>query len=123
MKRSSCIQLVLIGSSLVFLSACDQKPEESKTSKAIDTLNAPHPQTYMSKEDCEKVHGEGKCNAKPNEAGGGNIFMPMVAGYMLGSMLNKPATPSSPGVTTRQQDPTQRGGFGGQAKRYFNAGG
>jgi uncharacterized protein YgiB involved in biofilm formation len=77
----------------------------------------------MSKEECEKIHGEGKCNAKPNGSGSGSIFMPMVAGYMMGSMLNKPTISPQPGTANPQQDSTQRGGFGGQAKRYFSAGG
>lgn len=123
MKRSKYIQLVLIGSSLVFLSACDQKQEESKENKTDTALNAPHPQVYMSKEECEKIHGEGKCNAKPNESGNGSIFMPLMAGYMMGSMLNKPAVPPSAGVAAPQQDSPQRGGFGSQAKRYSSAGG
>lgn len=124
MKRSQYIQLVLIGSSLVLLSACDQKTEESKSNKTPDTaLNAPQAQVYMSKEECEKIHGEGKCNAKPNESGSGSIFMPMIAGYMLGSMLNQPTVSPHPGAANSQEDSARRGGFGGQAKRYFSAGG
>lgn len=111
MKRSSSIKLVLIGSSLVFLSACDQKPEESKTN-----AHAAHPvKTFTSIEECEKAYGAGKCGSKPSE-GGGSLFMPMMAGYMLGSMMNRPAVPSA------QVDTTTRGGFGGQAPRYASAG-
>lgn len=117
MKRSSSIKLVLIGSGLVFLSACDQKSEESKTNApAQAALNAHPTETFTSLEECEKTYGAGKCGTKPRE-GGGSLFMPMILGYTLGSMMNRPAAPSA------QADTTRRGGFGGQAPRYAGAGG
>ncbi|WP_052046100.1 DUF1190 domain-containing protein [Candidatus Paracaedibacter symbiosus] len=123
MKRSHSIKLVLIGSTLVFLSACDEKPESSKANKTAATaFDAPQTETYMSKEECEKIHGEGKCGAQPHASGSGSVFMPMMAGYMLGSMFNQPK--SAPAATINsEQDNTRRGGFGGQAKRYSSAGG
>ena len=48
---------------------------------------------------------------------GGSLFMPMILGYTLGSMMNRPAAPGA------QVDTTRRGGFGGQAPRYAGAGG
>jgi hypothetical protein len=91
MKRSSSIKLVLIGSGLVFLSACDQKPVESKTNEhAQAALNAHPSETFTSLEECEKTYGAGKCGTKPRE-GGGSLFMPMILGYTLGSMMNRPA--------------------------------
>ena len=124
MKRSASIKLVLIGSTLVFLSACDQKPEDSKTnSSANAALKAPHSETFMNKEECEKVYGEGKCASQPRESGQGSIFMPMVAGYMLGSMMNQSKVGPAPVGPAATQAETRRGGFGGQAPRYSSAGG
>jgi uncharacterized protein YgiB involved in biofilm formation len=124
MKKSSYIQLVLMSSSLVFLSACDQKPEGSSLDQEKSSLNQPSPPTYMNKEECERTHGEGKCNTKLNESGTGSVFMPMIAGYMLGSLLNKStSSPSVAAAPSSTREGAQRGGFGGQAKKYFNAGG
>ena len=117
MKRSSSIKLVLIGSGLVFLSACDQKPAESKTNEHAQAALNTHPtETFTSLEECEKTYGVGKCGTKPRE-GGGSLFMPMILGYTLGSMMNRPAALGA------QVDATRRGGFGGQAPRYAGAGG
>lgn len=125
MKRSSSIKLVLIGSSLVFLSACDQKPDESKANtKALAAVKAPHSETFTSKEECEKVYGEGKCGSKPHESERGSVFMPLVAGYMLGSMLNQPRSGATNSVGTNvQEQQARRGGFGGQAPRYSSSAG
>lgn len=49
---------------------------------------------YNSKELCEAEHGAGQCGADPaqqvqNSGGGGGIFMPMLTGFLLGSMLSR----------------------------------
>jgi len=69
---------------------------------------ASHIQTapaYANKDDCEAEFGIGQCEAQPAQAvgqhlaasgqnsevaqaGGGSFFLPMMAGYMMGSMLS-----------------------------------
>ncbi|AGT08700.1 DUF1190 domain-containing protein [Paracoccus aminophilus] len=51
---------------------------------------------YESKELCEQEHGVGKCGGDPtqqqqaqNGGGGGFSFMPLLVGYMMGSMLSR----------------------------------
>ena len=63
-----------------------------------------------------------KCGSKPHESGRGNIFMPLVTGYMLGSMLNQPKGGPAPVGPAATQADTRRGGFGGQAPRFSSAG-
>ncbi|SMO49007.1 DUF1190 domain-containing protein [Paracoccus laeviglucosivorans] len=54
---------------------------------------------YESKELCEQEHGAGNCGGDPTQAAGdqvaqqsgggmGSIFMPLLMGYMMGSMLS-----------------------------------
>lgn len=49
---------------------------------------------YESKELCEQEHGAGACGADPaapaaQQQGGGFSFMPLLVGYMMGSMLSR----------------------------------
>lgn len=52
---------------------------------------------YASKELCEQEHGVGKCGGDPTQqqqqqaqgGGGGFSFMPLLVGYMMGSMLSR----------------------------------
>ncbi len=49
---------------------------------------------YESKELCEKEHGAGQCETDPTtpvaqNTGGGFSFMPLLVGYMMGSMLSR----------------------------------
>ena len=47
---------------------------------------------YESKELCEKEHGAGNCGGDPaaqQNSGGGFSFMPLLVGYMMGSMLSR----------------------------------
>ena len=46
---------------------------------------------YESKELCEKEHGAGQCEGDPTaqNSGGGFSFMPLLVGYMMGSMLSR----------------------------------
>jgi len=47
---------------------------------------------YMSRTDCEADFGAEKCEIAPQRAqSGGSIFMPLMAGYMMGSLLNSRA--------------------------------
>lgn len=58
---------------------------------------------YESQALCEEQHGQGSCGADeaaPQAAtgGGGSVFMPLLAGYMIGSMMggNRAAVASKP---------------------------
>ena len=51
---------------------------------------------YSSKEDCEGDFGTGKCETAPyRTASGGSVFMPLMMGYMMGSMMNSGGRRSS----------------------------
>ena len=55
---------------------------------------------YDSLEVCEEQHGEGACGGESQVAGsssGGGIFMPLLAGYLIGNMMSRGAT-ASPAV-------------------------
>lgn len=61
---------------------------------AIQQAEAEHQQTaprYDAKEVCEATHGVGNCEADQASAGsgGGSIFMPILMGYLMGSMMSK----------------------------------
>ena len=164
MKRSRLIKLALLG---VALTACDQKSPPKEEHKGAPQINGQvfkdeaecqktysaevchktfeeskkiHAQTapkFNSKEECEKLHGVGKCTESPHSSGGGGgIFMPMMMGYMLGNMLGGRPTASpimagtagvaagaSPWASRAPAAPVQRGGFGNASRSYSSAGG
>ncbi|WP_116598482.1 DUF1190 domain-containing protein [Primorskyibacter marinus] len=54
--------------------------------KALHVESAPR---YDSLQVCEEQHGEGACGteASAQQGGSGGIFMPLLAGYLIGNML------------------------------------
>jgi len=68
--------------------------------------NAPR---YDAVDVCEEQHGEGMCKSDvvPNTGGGGGIFMPLMAGYMIGNMMNG----SNNYQSSRPLYPAKTGGF------------
>lgn len=111
MKRWHSVSVAaLMGASAFALSAC----EEQKVDTAIfDSLQQCINEPGMLREDCEKSHAEarsqhaavapkytsaqdcqadfgaGRCEQAPYRSStGGSIFMPLMMGYMMGSMLN-----------------------------------
>ena len=54
-----------------------------------ETLHVESAPRYDSLEVCEEQHGAGNCGSEAQQTGGGmgGIFMPLLAGYMIGSML------------------------------------
>jgi uncharacterized protein YgiB involved in biofilm formation len=62
---------------------CDAAFAEAK---ALHVESAPR---YESRAVCEEQHGEGACGdeASATQGGSGSIFMPLMAGYLIGSML------------------------------------
>jgi uncharacterized protein YgiB involved in biofilm formation len=61
---------------------CEQNFREAKSQHAAV---APK---YANEADCQADFGAGKCETAPyRTAGGGSVFMPLMAGYMMGSFL------------------------------------
>ena len=109
MKRSSRIALVMMGTSALTLSAC----EEPKTDTAIfetveqcvaeqgitaeqcygefNAAKAQHAEVapkYASRADCEADFGAEGCEVSPYRTNaGGSVFMPLMAGFMMGQMM------------------------------------
>jgi len=80
----------------------DQCEADYRQALAAHIQTAP---AYTNRQDCEAEFGIGRCEAKPaqelglqqaatmndnnaTQAGGGSFFLPMMAGYMMGSMLS-----------------------------------
>ena len=60
---------------------------ESSFKEALSQHAAAAPK-YATVKDCQADFGEGKCETSPyRTSSGGSIFMPLMAGYMMGSML------------------------------------
>jgi len=110
MKRSLAVTLVLMGSA--GLSGCgdseidsavyqdftqcvqsglyDQARCEADYRQAL-TAHVQTAPAYTTKQDCEAEFGLGQCEARSAQemrAGGGSFFLPMMAGYLMGSMLS-----------------------------------
>ncbi|SFG70620.1 Uncharacterized conserved protein YgiB, involved in bioifilm formation, UPF0441/DUF1190 family [Palleronia marisminoris] len=110
-KRARATRLVLLGSAAFGLAACQEEqveatvfpsveecraladlPENDFTAEecaqGFDEAQAIHAESAPRYEDqalCEEQHG-GECVAEQS-AGGGSIFLPLLAGYMIGNML------------------------------------
>lgn len=112
MKRSKKAALVLMVPATTFLLAgCVEEPEQAmvynspsdcsaggfnSTEACIadyETAQAMHPQVapkYLSQAECEIDFGAEQCEKAPQQTtSGGSVFMPMMMGYMMGSMLNR----------------------------------
>ncbi|MEM5467619.1 DUF1190 domain-containing protein [Celeribacter marinus] len=55
-----------------------------------ETLHLESAPRYDSLSVCEEQHGEGACGseASATQSGSGSIFMPLLSGYLIGSMLS-----------------------------------
>lgn len=65
---------------------------------------------YDSLAVCEEQHGQGNCGGDPTAqqgGGGGSIFMPLMMGYLMGSMLSG----GNRGVISQPLSRTANGGF------------
>lgn len=109
MKRSRSIQLVAMGAGLMLVAGCEEAKvdtaifEDAQQCEAngisaeacqadLDRARAAHVQVapkYTSQADCETDFGAAQCEVAPQKTtAGGSVFMPLMAGYMMGSMLN-----------------------------------
>jgi uncharacterized protein YgiB involved in biofilm formation len=110
MKRRNSISLaLLIGVSAFSLSACEEpkvdaavfesvkqcidypgvlKEQCEQSFKEAKGQHAAVAPKYASQADCQADFGAGKCEKAPYQTtGGGSVFMPLMMGYMMGSML------------------------------------
>ncbi|WP_432256187.1 DUF1190 domain-containing protein [Limimaricola sp. AA108-03] len=111
-KRSRHVRIALLGAAAFSLAACR---EEEVPSAAFPTLDAcleaaAGPGTWVTEESCEQGFGEaleahvetapryddealceaehgGECMVEERPGGGGSVFLPLMAGYLLGNML------------------------------------
>jgi uncharacterized protein YgiB involved in biofilm formation len=110
MKRSRSIALVMMGAGTVVLTACEEpqvdvsvfenveqcvdQPGASRAAceEAFGIAEAQHAAVapkYADREACEADFGPEQCQQAPQEAqGGGSFFMPLMMGYMMGSMMS-----------------------------------
>ena len=117
-KRSRHVALFLAGAAVLTLAACEEEKTDAAafpdlesciaeakngslffTEQDCQTQFAQAQQEYLetapryeSKELCEQEHGAGNCGGDPaaqQNSGGGFSFMPLLVGYMMGSMLSR----------------------------------
>ncbi len=108
MKRSKSVRLVAMGTGLFLVAACDEAKVDTaifETAKQCQELGftaeecranyerareshvAVAPK-YASREACETDFGAEQCESAPQKtASGGSVFMPLMMGYMMGSIL------------------------------------
>ncbi len=110
MKRWSSISIAMLASvSVIALSACeepsvdaavfeglqqcldnpDMDPDQCRDSfAAARSQHAAVAPKYSSREDCQADFGAERCEEAPyRTSGGGSVFMPLMMGYMMGSMI------------------------------------
>lgn len=134
MKRSKKAALVLMVPATTFLLAgCSEEPEQAMVFGSpsecyeggfsspeaciadYQAAQALHPQVapkYLSKAECETDFGSGQCETAPQQTtSGASVFMPMMMGYMMGSMFSRPQAGGSnfqqTGSASRGSIPTQ----------------
>ena len=109
MKRSKSVKLVAMGTGLLLIAACDEAKVDTALFESIDqctglgfskqecTTNYKNAQQthivaapkYTSRLDCEADFGAEKCEKAPQRTtSGGSVFMPLMAGYLMGNMMS-----------------------------------
>ncbi|WP_323041982.1 DUF1190 domain-containing protein [Gemmobacter sp.] len=113
-KRSSTVALAILGAAAFALAGCREEQVDAQAFPdlqsckeaanrggmfpssdcdtafaAAQTLHVESAPRYDSLEVCEAQHGEGACGdeAAVQSGGSGSIFMPLMMGYLMGSML------------------------------------
>lgn len=114
-KRSNRVAIAILGATAFALAGCREEQVDAKafpdlqtcTNEAMqggmfsaqdceaaiteaETLHVEAAPRYDSLEVCEEQHGEGACGseASATQGGSGSIFMPLLAGYLIGNMLS-----------------------------------
>ena len=117
-KRSRHVALALAGTAVLALAACEDDKVDAQAFPDVESCIAAAEKDglfftaedcrtqfaaaqqelletaprYESKELCEQEHGAGACGSDPaatQQPGGGFSFMPLLVGYMMGSMLSR----------------------------------
>lgn len=117
-KRSRHVALALAGTAVLALAACEDDKVDAQAFPDVESCIAAAEKDglfftaedcrtqfaaaqqelletaprYESKELCEQEHGAGACGSDPaatQQQGGGFSFMPLLVGYMMGSMLSR----------------------------------
>lgn len=110
MKRSKSLKLALMGATVLTMTACDNPDEVASIFESVDECAQydgqdldqcrqgwdkaaeEHIRTapkYTDVADCQADFGEAQCEKAPQQtSSGGSVFMPMMMGYMMGSMLS-----------------------------------
>ncbi|TQS73621.1 DUF1190 domain-containing protein [Rhodobacteraceae bacterium] len=114
-KRSRTVALAIVGAASFALAGCQEEEvdaqafpdreschqaaqsggmfSDAECDKAFAEAEALHVESaprYDSRAVCEEQHGEGACGTEAqatNGGGSGSIFMPLLAGYLIGNML------------------------------------
>lgn len=110
MKRSKAIALVMMGAGIVVLAACEEPKVEARVYDSVSQcLNDPDADPaaceanfkhaaeqhaavapkYADQAACEADFGAEQCEPAPGQTeSGGSVFMPLMMGYMMGSLLS-----------------------------------
>lgn len=111
MKRSKSIALVMMGAGSLVLSACEEPTVEARVYRDIgqclddpamdattcqenfrlaEEQHAAVAPKYTDAAACEADFGADQCEPAPYRTeSGGSVFMPLMMGYMMGSMLGR----------------------------------
>lgn len=109
MKRSKSVKLVAMGTGLLLVAACEEAKVDTALFESVKQCTglgfsvqeceanyreaqrnhinvAPK---YTAQADCEADFGAAQCEVAPQRtSNGGSVFMPLMAGYMMGSLLS-----------------------------------
>ncbi len=128
MKRWNSASVVgLVSVSAIMLAACEEpkvegaifdnlqqcindqgipKDQCERSHKEARSQHAAVAPKYTSKQDCQADFGAGKCEQAPyRSSSGGSIFMPMMAGYMMGSFMGRRSSVFSQPLYRSARDP------------------
>ncbi|MDP6259859.1 MAG: DUF1190 domain-containing protein [Rhodospirillales bacterium] len=108
-SRKSVFAVLMMSTSLIALTACEEPKVDASIYESLeqckrDPLNTPDQcdssfkeaqsqhaavaPKYATAEDCQADFGKEKCEVAPyRTSSGGSVFMPLMAGYMMGSLL------------------------------------
>lgn len=113
--------------SLEACKAANEAPDEDcdkayAAALADDKTNAPR---FDEQASCEDVYGAGSCVPR-SASGGGSFFTPLLAGFVIGRLLDGGGNPYYRGTGLYRQDQRHGGGYytgwGGGLSRDYNSG-
>lgn len=116
-KRSSTVTLSILGAASFALAGCKEEQVDAQAFPDLascqaaatdgglftadqcqqafaeaETLHVEAAPRYESLAVCEEQHGQGNCGSEAEQVqngGSGSIFMPLLAGYLIGNMLGR----------------------------------